>query len=896
MLNDNDFNSWCNKLNIDEKTTKFINNIRNSQPVRVVGGGRRNVIGRYPSRKMGFTIQFESHKVELASIYEMEHDRDVLEYYDQPCKIKLNYISKNGRNVGFNSTPDFFVIRNGSVMLEEWKDEEELIKLSNDSPYRYCKDSNGLWRCPPAEKYLQEFGVGFIVRTNSNINWILQRNLIYLEDYLVDDEYQVNDAIKEVIIDRIHNQPGIFLSELKNVQGDYTVDDVHYLLARREIFIDLNKDDINESDSVHVYESEEHAKAYSNIKFSKSETDYLRGIIEIKVGKKLLWNGNAWTILNDGIDQITLMSENQELCEIPYTSLQQLINQGSIKPEETGKSLGLCEAAKLILASADKNDIETANFRYNILFSGQLIEESEDKKVAERTKRHWNKKYKEAQLLYNYGYIGLIPQHKSKGNYNEKLPRETLDLMEKYIENEYELKKNKNRTVVYGQFATECELNGFMIASYKTFCDCIRKRDTYKSTKKRKGERAAYIFEPFYWEITMTTPRHGSRPYEIGHIDHTELDIELICPKTGKNLGRPYVTFLSDAYSRKILAFYLTFDPPSYKSAMMVLRECVKRHNRLPGIIVVDNGKEFHSVYFEKLLAMYEICKKHRPSAKARFGSVLERIFGTTNTEFIHNLQGNTQLMKNVRQITKSINPKNNAIWDFDNFNQMLTIWCYDIYDTKEHSGIGQTPREAFEIGILHGGKRPSRYIPFDDDFILMTLPTTRSGKAKVQVGKGVKINNIYYWDKSMKTPEIENKTVEVKFDPFNVGIAYVYINKRWVRCISEYYARLNGKTLREVQKITEEIKKKNANFNKKFIVNARHVADFITLAEEEEVYLNERYVSQEEQKIAATKEEFEGSEIEDNNMLVDMVNNHDENAKIPPVESHIAIGILEEY
>jgi len=30
----------------------------------------------------------------------------------------------------------------------------------------------------------------------------------------------------------------------------------------------------------------------------------------------------------------------------------------------------------------------------------------------------------------------------------------------------------------------------------------------------------------------MTTPRHGDRPYEIGHIDHTELDVEIVCSQT----------------------------------------------------------------------------------------------------------------------------------------------------------------------------------------------------------------------------------------------------------------------------------------------------------------------------------------------------------------------------
>ena len=42
------------------------------------------MMSRYPSRKMGVTIQFEDHRVELAGIYEMEHDATVLEYFDQP--------------------------------------------------------------------------------------------------------------------------------------------------------------------------------------------------------------------------------------------------------------------------------------------------------------------------------------------------------------------------------------------------------------------------------------------------------------------------------------------------------------------------------------------------------------------------------------------------------------------------------------------------------------------------------------------------------------------------------------------------------------------------------------------------------------------------------------------
>lgn len=57
---------------------------------------------------MGRSIQFESHKLELALIYQLEHDWNILEFYDQPPPIKLQYQSQSGRNIGFFYTPDFF--------------------------------------------------------------------------------------------------------------------------------------------------------------------------------------------------------------------------------------------------------------------------------------------------------------------------------------------------------------------------------------------------------------------------------------------------------------------------------------------------------------------------------------------------------------------------------------------------------------------------------------------------------------------------------------------------------------------------------------------------------------------------------------------------------------------
>jgi hypothetical protein len=99
MLIPETLEAWCNQIAVPPHGRALIDRIRTSNPARRVGGGRSNVRGRYPSRKMGVTIQFESHRVELAGIYEMEYNPEVLEFLDQPIQIKLNYEGTGGKRL-----------------------------------------------------------------------------------------------------------------------------------------------------------------------------------------------------------------------------------------------------------------------------------------------------------------------------------------------------------------------------------------------------------------------------------------------------------------------------------------------------------------------------------------------------------------------------------------------------------------------------------------------------------------------------------------------------------------------------------------------------------------------------------------------------------------------------
>jgi hypothetical protein len=109
MLTSEAMSAWFFRLGLPQEAQTIVETIRSSAPARLVGGGRRNVSGRYPSRKMGVTIQFDSHRVELAFVHELEHDPDVLEYYDQPPSFRLEYRSACGRPVVVTHTADYCV-------------------------------------------------------------------------------------------------------------------------------------------------------------------------------------------------------------------------------------------------------------------------------------------------------------------------------------------------------------------------------------------------------------------------------------------------------------------------------------------------------------------------------------------------------------------------------------------------------------------------------------------------------------------------------------------------------------------------------------------------------------------------------------------------------------------
>ncbi len=600
MLTPSEFQQWCHRLSFPSATCDLLSTIRSSPPWRRVQGHAHNVSGTYASRKMGLTIQFESHTVELWGIYLMEYDPQVLEYYDQPKAISLNYQSPSGRKVVAQHTPDFFVLRSDGAGWEEYKTETRLLELAVSQPYRYQRTEQGGWHCPPGEAYAEQFGLFYHVRSSAELHPTYVRNLIFLEDYLF--EYFVSHEQQSRILEQIEAVPGMTLAALQRVEPRVRLDDVYALIARNHLYVDLYTAPLADHQHVHLYPDQTTAEAHSlliasrtNAPLPRGEGIFSAGLVSLSVNTSLLWDGRMWRLLNLGNTTTMLLPDVGSPMPISTSLFLQLIDTKTITILSQTQPDALTDhAAPLrdMLMEAGPDALAVANRRFQLVQAYLKRKSDLYEGTPTRTLRSWVTKFHEAEAAYGSGYVGLLPKTAARGNRNPKAPEAARTLMDTYIQQYYEHPKQPHAREVYLLYHQACLTQDIAPLTERTFYRRLKARTGPEQTEKRRGKRAAYQLSPWYWTLTQTTPRHGDRPWEIVHMDHTELDVELRS-MTGKLLGRPWVTFMMDAYSRRLLAVYLTFDPPSYRSCMMAVRVCVRQHGRVPQTLVVDGGPSF---------------------------------------------------------------------------------------------------------------------------------------------------------------------------------------------------------------------------------------------------------------------------------------------------------------
>jgi putative transposase len=145
-------------------------------------------------------------------------------------------------------------------------------------------------------------------------------------------------------------------------------------------------------------------------------------------------------------------------------------------------------------------------------------------------------------------------------------------------------------------------------------------------------------------------------------------------------------------------------------------------------------------------------------------------------------------------------------------------------------------------------GLRPERLIPNDQEFLMATLPTTPKGTARITPGRGVKINHIFYWSAGFQTAAVENHQVPVRYDPFDAGTAYAFVEHRWVQCHSEYYVVFRGRSEKEMMLASGELRRRQQRHGQGLALTAKRLAGFLHSVEADELLMAQRLRDQEAQ------------------------------------------------
>jgi len=752
--------AYFRRLGFGRETQELLTQIRLSPPSRTPGARRGNMPVWYPSKKMRCIIKAESAKVEFAFLLEAEHADDVLEFWDQPPPIPLEYLDKRGHLQRPLHTADYFVFRQQSAGYEECKPVEELTRLAQTQPNRYRQDEQGAWRCLPGEAFAAKHGLTYRVRASDQINWAAQDNWLYLEDYYQDlEKLAVPEAELDLLWQIVDEHPGLSLADLRSAAREVSSDRINIAIAQHALYVDLAVHRLTEPWHTPIWRSRQMALASA-----KPQKPDQEAVIPLVLSEK----------------HSLLTPEGRELLE-----------------------------------QASETDLATALFRNRVIHPEHYDDDEQRQQtdsqaaVPARTKQRWRQRYHEAETRYGSGFLGLLPQYSHCGG-NRKIADPVITLIHEVLETHYDTVTQKPKRGAYGEYLKRSEEQRLDAVSERTFyAEALRHKAKYEQVVARQGTHAAYPFKDYVRESEKTISRHGDYAWSLAHIDHTELDLMLCDSRTGQLLGKCWLTLLILAHPRRIAAYYLTFDEPSYRSCMMTLRLCVQRYGRLPTAIVVDGGPEFHSVYFEQLLALYRVRKQQRPAAEPRFGSPQERLFGTLDTEFLHHLLGNTQATREPRQMTRATDPRRQAVWTLPKLAERVQLWADEEYESIRHPALGMTPREAYDLSVKRDGERLHKQIPYDDTFLKATFPTTRKGTAKVEPGVGVRMNYLDYWCEAMRDPTVEGTQVKVRYDPFNVSVGYAYIEGKWRVCDCPY-PEFAGCSERELQLLTEELRKRN--------------------------------------------------------------------------------------
>ena len=542
----------------------------------------------------------------------------------------------------------------------------------------------------------------------------------------------------------------------------------------------------------------------------------------LRAGTELQMDGQLYQVerkCRDGVWTLRCLTSGR-LAERTTAEIYAAYVRGSLAFQEKPlRRISIAASSPLPPIDASAAELSAAKVRLAFVramkglpFTRQTVEEAIDcvwDKLDPKPPRKpgWISVYRWARAFIESGEnsMALLPSAQAKGNRESRFAQDVIALCEEVLQTVYltlERPTLEHATnIACGlvrreneQLPPSCHLR---MPTRKLMRGLVKKIPAYDIHAARFGADAAR-------KKFRTSVRHRvtDRPLQRAEMDHTRMDVFVLDDVHGLPLGRPWLTIITDDYTRCVLGLCLSFEPPSRATVARCLRHAfmpktdlrrefpdLKNDWNAFGVmseLVLDGGTEFHSEELERICFELNVEQHFSPRQTPWFKGKVERFQGTLNRGVSVCTPGKT--FGGI--IDKAdYDPVKHAVVPLSTLRRVVVRWIVDVYHQKTHSALGCSPARMWEANIN------------EHEVAMLTNPTrfdaiVGGATRRVLSHKGIEFAGLRY-----NSPEMgdlrrtygDRLEVDVRIDRSNLGQVVVLHPERKtpysVPCLRPDYA-----------------------------------------------------------------------------------------------------------
>lgn len=394
--------------------------------------------------------------------------------------------------------------------------------------------------------------------------------------------------------------------------------------------------------------------------------------------------------------------------------------------------------------------------------------------VSSRTIYRWLSRFRRSGLQTS----SLLKQKPNGGRGRGRLHPAVEEVIEEAVQMHYLCKQKRRISSLMREIRRICRRENLLPPSRGAVQRRIDSLDPTLAARMRHGPDIAQKMQP----LRGRTPSKD-RPLQTVQIDHTIGDIIIVDDEFGLPIGRPTITLAIDEYSRSIVGYLVSLEPPGALAAALCLHSAICDKSRLavdlgseltwpmsgcPEEVFVDNAAEFHSSFFTRGCAEYGIAVRYRTPGQKQQGGIVERVIGTLMKR-LHELPGTTFSNPAERGYYRSERESAMTLRDLDRW---ITRFICGEYHLSIHSALQTSCLQRWNEGLEATGV--PRAIEDPHRFLLSFLPYTQR-----RLGRhGIQWDQLVYFADVLRPLIVRsqaNSQYKVVRDPRDISRIWLY-------------------------------------------------------------------------------------------------------------------------